>query len=213
MQVAKAAGARDNRRHQLPPIHVTLLVAGLLIFLGVHSLRLFAPAWRERTLARLGEPAYKGLYSLISLAGFALIVWGYGQTRYAPLVLWTPPTGLRHLAALLTLGAFVLFAAAYVPRNRLKARWGHPMLLGTKLWAVAHLLSNGNLADVLLFGSFLAWATANFVASRRRDRAAGTRQPLSTRTGTTVAVLVGAAFWVLFAFWLHALLIGVAPLG
>lgn len=192
---------------------MTFLAVGLLIFLGVHSLRLFAPAWRGHTLNSLGEPAYKGLYSLVSLAGFALIAWGYGQTRYAPLVLWTPPTGLRHAASLLTLGAFVLFAAAYVPRNVFKARWGHPMLLGTKLWAVAHLLANGNGADVLLFGSFLAWATASFVVNRRRDRAAGTTWPAPSRTGTTVAVLAGVALWVLFAFWLHALLIGVAPLG
>lgn len=187
------------------------LVTGLLLFLGVHSLRLLAPSWRDRALAHLGEPVYKGLYSLLSLAGFALIVWGYGQTRYAPVVLWTPPAGLRHLAGLLTLVAFVLFAAAYVPRNRFKARWGHPLLLGTKLWAVAHLLANGSLADVLLFGGFLAWAVATFVACRRRDRAVGTHQPRSTSTGTTVTVLVGVAFWVLFAFWLHALLIGVQP--
>lgn len=192
---------------------MSVLVVGLLIFLGVHSLRLAAPTWRDQALARLGEPAYKGLYALISLAGFALIIWGYSQTRYAPLVLWTPPTGLRHAAALLTLGAFVLFAAAYVPRNVFKARWGHPMLLGTKLWAVAHLLANGNAADVVLFGSFLAWAAVGFVVSRRRDRAAGTTWPAPTRTGTMVAVLAGAAFWVLFAFWLHALLIGVRPLG
>ena len=192
---------------------MTLLLAGLLIFLGVHSLRLAAPSWRDQTLARLGEPAYKGLYTLLSLAGFALIVWGYGQTRYAPLVLWTPPTGLRHAAALLTLGAFVLFAAAYVPRNVFKARWGHPMLLGTKLWALAHLLANGNLADVLLFGGFLAWAVVLFIVSRRHDRALGTTYPAASRTGTAVSVLVGGASWVVFALWAHGLLIGVRPFG
>ncbi len=192
---------------------MTPLIAGLLIFLGVHSLRLLAPDGRDRMRARLGETPYKALYSLVSLAGLTLIVWGYGQTRYAPWVLWVPPTGLRHLAALLTLGAFVLFAAAYVPRNVFKARWGHPMLLGTKLWAVAHLLANGNAADLLLFGSFLAWATASFVVNRRRDRAAGVTWPAPTRTGTAVTVLAGAAAWVLLAFWLHELLTGVRPLG
>lgn len=192
---------------------MTLLFLGLLIFLGVHSLRLLAPTRREAWRIRLGEAGYKGLYSLVSLAGFALIVWGYGQARLSPVVWWTPPTGLRHLAALLVLVSFVLLAAAYVPRNRFKARWGHPMLLGTKLWALAHLLVNGSAADVLLFGAFLAWAVFAFVCCRRLDRTAGTTYPAATRTGTTVAVLVGVAVWVLFAFWLHALLIGVSPMG
>ena len=192
---------------------MTLLILGLLIFLGVHSLRLFAPTRCERWRERMGEAGYRGLYSLVSLAGFALIVWGYSQARVSPVVLWQPPTGLRHLAALLMLGSFVLLAATYVPRNTFKARWGHPMLLGTKLWALAHLLANGNAADVLLFGAFLAWAVVAFVRCRRLDRSAGTTYPPATRTGTTVTVLVGVASWVLFAFWLHALLIGVSPMG
>lgn len=162
---------------------------------------------------RLGTGGYKVLYSLVSLAGFVLIVWGYGQARLSPQVLWVPPMGLRHAASLLTLGAFVLVAAAYVPRNAFKARWHHPMLLGTKLWALAHLLSNGNVADVLLFGAFLAWAVAAFVASRRLDRAAGTTYPTATATGTVVSLLVGVPAWVVFAFWLHAMLIGVRPFG
>lgn len=192
---------------------MTLLILGLVLFLGTHSLRLFAPAWRERTRAGLGEMRWKALYSVPSLLGFALIVWGYGQARLAPVVLWTPPTGLRHLAALLTLAAFVLLAAAYIPRNAFKARWHHPMLLGTKLWATAHLLANGNLADVLLFGGFLAWAIALFAVSRRQDRLLAPTYALASRTGTALALLVGTASWVLFTFWLHALLIGVQPLG
>mgnify|MGYP001627444820 CR=1 FL=1 len=192
---------------------MNLLILGLVIFLGVHSLRIFAAPWRDGTRARLGEGAWKGLYSLVSLAGFVAICWGYGLARQAPVTLWVPPLGMRHAASLLTLGSFVLLAATYVPRNVFKARWGHPMLLGTKLWAVAHLLANGTLADVLLFGGFLAWAVALYIVSRRHDRTHGTTYPAASRTGTAVTVLVGGASWVVFALWAHGLLIGVRPFG
>lgn len=192
---------------------MNLLILGLVIFLGVHSLRIFAAPWRDATRARLGEGAWKGLYSLVSLAGFVAICWGYGLARQAPVTLWVPPLGMRHAASLLTLGSFVLLAATYVPRNVFKARWGHPMLLGTKLWAVAHLLANGTLADVLLFGGFLAWAVALYIVSRRHDRTHGTTYPAASRTGTAVTVLVGGASWVVFALWAHGLLIGVRPFG
>ena len=192
---------------------MNLLILGLVIFLGVHSLRIFAAPWRDATRARLGEGAWKGLYSLVSLAGFVAICWGYGLARQAPVTLWVPPLGMRHAASLLTLGSFVLLAATYVPRNVFKARWGHPMLLGTKLWAVAHLLANGTLADVLLFGGFLAWAVALYIVSRRHDRTHGTTYPAASRTGTAVTVLVGGASWVVFSLWAHGLLIGVRPFG
>lgn len=192
---------------------MNLLILGLVIFLGVHSLRIFAAPWRDATRARLGEGAWKGLYSLVSLAGFVAICWGYGLARQAPVTLWVPPLGMRHAASLFTLGSFVLLAATYVPRNVFKARWGHPMLLGTKLWAVAHLLANGTLADVLLFGGFLAWAVALYIVSRRHDRTHGTTYPAASRTGTAVTVLVGGASWVVFALWAHGLLIGVRPFG
>lgn len=192
---------------------MNLLILGLLVFLGVHSVRALAPAWRDSTRARLGEGAWKGLYSLLSLIGLVAIGWGYGLARQAPVTLWAPPLGMRHAASLLTLGSFVLLAAAYVPRNIFKARWGHPMLLGTKLWALAHLLANGTLADVCLFGGFLGWAVALYIVSRRQDRAQGTTYPAASRTGTAVSVLVGAAAWVVFAFWAHGPLIGVRPFG
>ena len=189
------------------------LLLGLVLFLGVHSLRLFADEWRTRTLARIGEGAWKGLYAVVALAGFALIVWGYGQARQQPLVLWTPPTAMRHVAALLTLPAFVLLVAAYVPRNHFKSWLHHPMLLGTKLWALAHLLANGTLADVLLFGSFLVWAVADFAASRRRDRRNGAVYASGAAVPTLIALGVGVALWLAFAFWLHASWIGVRPFG
>ena len=192
---------------------MTILVLGLLIFLCVHSVRIFADPWRSAMRARLGEGAWKGLYSLVSLAGFALLIWGYGLARQTPLVLWTPPVGMRHLAALLTAIAFILIAAAYVPRNAIKAKLHHPMVLGVKTWALAHLLANGTLADVLLFGSFLAWAVVLFAASRRRDRANGTVYPAGGASGTAITVVVGLLAWAAFAFWLHGMLIGVRPFG
>ncbi|KQV89900.1 NnrU [Massilia sp. Root351] len=192
---------------------MTVLVLGLLIFLGVHSVRIVADPWRTAMRARLGENGWKGVYSLLALAGFALLIWGYGQARQAPLVLWTQPVGMRHLAALLTVFAFIFLAAAYVPRNRIKARLHHPMLLGVKAWALAHLLANGTVADVLLFGSFLAWAVVCFASSRRRDRAAGTVYPPGTASGTVITVVVGLAAWAAFAIWLHGPLIGVRPFG
>jgi uncharacterized membrane protein len=192
---------------------MTVLILGLIIFLGVHSTRIIADDWRTAQLTRLGEGAWKGIYSMSSLAGFALIIWGFGLARQQPVVLWVPPVGMRHVAALLTLIAFVLLAATYVPRNAIKSRVHHPMVLGVKVWAFAHLLANGNLADVLLFGGFLAWAVPCFIAARKRDRAAGTQYPVGTTSGTAATVVLGAVAWAVFAFWLHGLLIGVRPFG
>ena len=192
---------------------LTYLVAGLALFLGVHSLRVFANDWRNQTIARLGEKPFKGLYALASLVGFVLLVWGYGQARQQGVMLWNPPPAMRHIAALLTLVSFVLLAAAYVPRNHIKAKLHHPMVLATKVWALAHLLANGSLAGAVLFGSFLVWSVLLFTASRRRDRHAQTVYAAGTTAGTAVAVAVGAAFWLAFAFWLHRVLIGVSPFG
>lgn len=188
---------------------MTLLILGLLVFLGVHSLRIVAPAWRDAQRARLGENAWKGLYSVAALAGFVLIVWGYGQARQQPMVLWTPPVATRHLASLLTLIAFVMVAASQVGGNVIQARLQHPMLLGTKVWATAHLLANGTLADALLFGGFLVWAVLCFRSARQRGRVQVTVRP----GRTAIAVVAGVAAWAFFAFWAHAAWIGVRPFG
>lgn len=192
---------------------MTALIVGLVIFLGVHSVRIVAEPWRTTMRARLGENGWKGLYSVLSLAGFVLLVWGYGQARLDPVPLWTPMLWARHLASLLVLASFVLLAAAYVPRNGIKARLQHPMVLAVKLWALAHLLANHTLADVLLFGSFLVWAVLSFRAARQRDRAAGTVYPAGTLAMTGVTVVVGLVAWAVFAFWAHAALFGVRPFG
>jgi len=192
---------------------MTILILGLVVFLGVHSTRIFADDWRTAQVKRLGEGAWKGIYALLSLAGFGLILWGFGLARQQPVVLWIPPVGMRHVAALLTLIAFVLLAAAYAPRNAIKSRMHHPMILGVKLWAFAHLLANGRLADLVLFGAFLGWAVVCFIAARKRDRAAGAQYPAGTRGGTVATVAAGMLAWAVFAFWLHGPLIGVRPFG
>ena len=192
---------------------MTILILGLVIFLGLHSVRVFAEGWRNGVRTRLGENAWKGLYSLASILGFALVVWGFGLARQQPVLLWSPPLWTRHLAALLTLAAFVMLAAAYVPGNAIKARLHHPMILGVKTWALAHLLANGRLAGVLLFGSFLVWAVLSFRAARQRDRAGHITYPPGRTGPTLVTVVVGLAAWAGFAFWAHAAWIGVRPFG
>jgi uncharacterized membrane protein len=188
------------------------LVLGLLLFLGTHSVRIVAEDWRARQIARLGEGPWKGLFSLLSALGLVLIVWGYGETRAEAVSLWDPPVWTRHLAALLTLPAFVLIAAAYVPGTRMKAAIGHPMLAGVKLWALAHLAANGRPGDIVLFGAFLAWAALDFRSARRRDRRAGRRYPAAPGIGRDLlAVAAGTAAWAAFAFYLHGWLIGVRP--
>ncbi len=190
-----------------------ILIAGLVIFLGVHSVRMLAEDWRTGMRARLGEGAWKGLYSLVSLAGLVLIVYGFDLAREQPQLMWTPPPVLRHATSLLTLLAVVLLAAAYVPGNAIKARVHHPMVLGVKTWALAHLLVSGMLAQQFLFGAFLLWAVANFSVSRRRDRRDGVSYPAGRMSATVITVLLGVAAWAAFAYGLHGLLIGIKPYG
>lgn len=189
------------------------LILGLVLFLGVHSVRIFGDNWRTQFRAKRGENAYKGLYSLLSVAGFVLLIWGYGQARQQPVLLWVPPVGMRHLAALLTLLAFVLLAASQIPGNAIKAKLRHPMVLGVKVWAFAHLLSNGMLADVVLFGTFLLWAVLSFRAARQRDRAGQIVYAPGRPVPTVLAVVAGVAAWAFFAFYAHSAWIGVRPFG
>jgi uncharacterized membrane protein len=189
------------------------LILGLALFLGVHSVRIFADDWRTAQVARMGELPWKGVYALFSIAGLALIVWGYGLARADPVVLWIPPVWTRHLAALLTVPAFILLVAAYLPGSHIKAKIGHPMVAGVKIWALAHLLANGNLADVILFGAFLVWSIVNFVASRRRDRLAGRSYVAQGWSRDAAVAGIGLLAWALFALWGHTWLIGVKPFG
>lgn len=192
---------------------MTLLILGLVLFLGMHSTRIVADGFRSAQVARLGVNGWKAIYSVVSIAGFVLLVYGYGLARESPTVLFVPPPWMRHVTALLTIPAFVLLAAAYVPGTRIKRAVGHPMVAGVKIWAFAHLLSNGTLADVVLFGAFLAWAVFDYVAARRRDRAAGTVYATGPVARDVTAIAIGLAAYVVFAFWLHAWWIGVRPFG
>ncbi|HVL55008.1 MAG TPA: NnrU family protein [Burkholderiaceae bacterium] len=199
-----------------------VLVIGLALFLGVHSVRIVADDWRSATMTRIGERRWKGVHSLLAALGLVLIVWGYGIARTDPVVVWQPPLWTRHLAALLMLPAFVLLVAAYVPGNRIKAAVGHPMVLGVKLWAVAHLASNGTLADIVLFGSFLVWAVLDFRSARRRLPGEGTtalRLPPGEESAPVpmlaapdlIVIALGLIGWAVFGMLLHAWLIGVRP--
>lgn len=189
------------------------LVLGLVLFLGAHALRIVAPEGRQQLIDRMGEPGWKALVSVVSLAGLALIAWGYGQARLDPTVLWVPPLPMRHIAGLLMLVAFIMLVATYIPSNAIKAKLRHPMVLSVKVWAFAHLLSNGNLADVVLFGAFLLWAVLSFRSARQRDRALAPAPLVSTLGGTLLALAVGLLVWAAFAFGGHEWLIGVSPMG
>jgi len=192
---------------------MSMLFLGLVLFLGSHSLRILADSWRGRQVARLGEKPWKGIISLISIVGFVVLVWGFGQARQQPVLLYVPPLWLRHANSLFTLLALILVMAAYVPRNHLKAKLGHPMYAGTGVWALGHLLAAGMLHDVVLFGAFLLWAIAGFSGARRRDRSAGVSYPAGTLLGDVLAIGIGVGGWAVFALWLHAKWIGMAPFG
>ena len=191
---------------------MTTLILGLILFLGVHSMQIAAAGWRGTVIARRGERVWKGLYSVVALVGLVLIVVGYGLARQQPVVLYTPPPALRHLALLVLVPVFPLLFAAQMP-SRIKNAVKHPMLLATKLWALAHLLANGTAADVLLFGGFLVWAVADRVSVKRRAASASPAVQPPPPRNDLIALIGGLALYALFLFWGHAWLIGVSPLG
>lgn len=190
---------------------MAVLIIGLALFLGVHSISIASPELRNGAVQRFGEGAWKGLYGLVSLGGFVLIIYGFGLARQAPVVLYAPPPWMRHVTFLLMLPVFPLLVAAYLP-GRIKAATKHPMLAAVKFWALAHLLANGTLADVLLFGGFLAWAVLDRISLKRRP-------PQMLRTAAArpfndaIAIVLGLALYGLFIAWAHVRLFGVSPLG
>ena len=188
-----------------------LLIAGLVLFLGMHMLPMFAGV-RAGLVSRLGENGYKGLFTLVSLAGFALAIYGYGVARFegSP-VIYDPPFWLRHVTMLLMVPVFIFLAAAYVP-CRIQKTLKHPMLVAVKLWAFSHLLANGDLASVLLFGGFLAWAVADRISLKRRGPGAGQLAATAGDPGRfsdMIVILIGLALYGAFVWKLHAWLIGV----
>ncbi|HXZ06976.1 MAG TPA: NnrU family protein, partial [Paraburkholderia sp.] len=182
---------------------MAVLIVGLVIFLGIHSVRVLAGPWREAQIARLGEKGWKGLFSVASVIGLLLIIWGYGIARREPVLLWTPPVWAPHLAALLTALAFILFPAAHIPGNHFKSVLHHPMVFGVGLWAFAHLVANGTLNAVLLFGAFLIWAAMDYLLSRQRDAETGAVYAPGVLSNDLKCVVGGLVVWAVFAFLLH----------
>lgn len=191
---------------------MTALVLGLVLFIGMHSVRIISDKFRARQIDKVGIRTWRAMYAAVSLVGIVLIVAGYGAARGAPQVIWYPPVWLVYVATVLTVPAFILMAASFVSGTRIRHRLGHPFVLGVKIWALAHLISNGMLADVLLFGVFLIWSVAAFASARRRDRIAGTIYPIGPPARDLIAVTGGVVAWIVFALWLHRWLFGVAPL-
>ncbi len=190
-----------------------MLLAGLLIFFGTHSVRIGVPAWRDRQIARYGDRSWRGAYSLLSLLGLVLIILGFGRVRWTTQLLWTPPLWAPYAAAALLLLAFVLNAASGVPGNRIRGIVRHPMLAGVALWGVGHLIANGRLADLLLFGCFLVWAVVDFASCLNRDRLAGLVPSAGTLRADMICVLAAFLIWAIFILFLHRWLFDVSPLS
>ena len=177
------------------------LIAGLAIFLGVHSVSIVSYRWRDHLVERLGPGPWRGLHSLASLVGLALIAYGYARAREAPVILYVPPLWLRDTVPMLMVFVFPLLFAAYFP-GLIRAALKHPMLVAVKLWATLHLLANGSLADVILFGSVLAWAVADRISLKRRPQRRVPSAP-SWKWNDAIAIGLGLAVYVAFVAGLH----------
>lgn len=190
---------------------MSILITGLVVFFAVHSVSIFNELWRDSMVAKLGEWPWKGVYSMAAIIGFMLIVFGCGLARVDPVVLYSPPIWLRHVSLLMLVPVFPFLLATYLP-GRIQAMTRYPMQVATKLRAVAHLLANGTLADVLLFGSFLAWAVIDRISMKRRtQRYIPGVSP--SKVNDVIAVLFGLVLYAAFVLWLHTWLIGVSPIA
>jgi uncharacterized membrane protein len=191
---------------------MVLFLIGLIIFLGSHSCRIFAEPWRNHMIDRIGEVKWKGLYTIISLIGFVIMVIGYGQARQSTVVLWQPNSFLIYIALALNLIAFIFLAGSSPSNNAIRLKLKHPMILGVKVWALAHLISNGTLVDLILFGAFLIWSVLDFRSARKRPIHIAEQAQVSTKA-TVITIAIGVILWVAFIFGLHQYLIGVSPLA
>ena len=190
---------------------MTTLIIGLIIFLGMHSISIVANDQRDALAAKLGPLGWRAVYSIVAIVGLYLIIRGYAAARLDPVVLYLPPVWTKHLVALLMLPVFVLLLAAYLP-GKIKKALKHPLLVATKIWALSHLLANGMLAGVVLFGSFLAWADIDRISLKRRANRSTLSAP-ETKLNDVIAVVGGLGLYVVFALHLHRALFGVAPFG
>ncbi len=191
---------------------MVIFIIGIILFLGCHSVRIFSEPWRTRMIHQLGEKKWKGLHTLISLFGFILLIIGYEQARQNTIIIWQPPVFLTHLAVLLNLFTFILFASSVPNNNVIRLKLKHPMILGVKVWALAHLLANGSLIDLILFGSFLIWAVLDFRSARNRPSPSEVIHVASFKA-TLITIFSGVTVWLAFLLGLHQWLIGVSPLA
>ena len=187
-----------------------VLILGLILFLGIHSLRIVAPGWRDARFAAMGEGPWKGVYSLVAIVGLVLLIWGYGLARPEAMFFYEPPSWMKHAVALLMLIALIIFMVSQLPAGKMKPALKHPMLLSVKIWAFAHLAANGDLASILLFGSFMVWAVADRISLGKRDAPLPQEGPV---TWDIVAIVAGVVIYLLFVWQLHAWLFGVLPFG
>jgi uncharacterized membrane protein len=191
---------------------LAVMILGLVLFLGVHTLSAQREL-RARLIAAWGEGGYKGGYALVSLSGLVLIVWGFAQYRATGWIdVWDPPKPLKHITMALMLPAVILVVAAYI-RGHIYTALKHPMLAGVKLWAAAHLLANGDLGGIILFGSFLGWAVFDRISLKRRSDAGAPPIPIGGWGNDLIAVAVGIVAYLALAFAFHPVVIGVPVVG
>jgi len=191
---------------------LAVMILGLVLFLGVHTLPT-RRGLRAQTIAALGEGGYKIGYTLVSLAGIVLIAWGFAHYRATGLIdVWHPPKAFKHITVALMLPAVILVVAAYI-RGRIYTALKHPMLAGVKLWAAAHLLANGDLGAIILFGSFLGWAVLDRISLKRRTDAGAPPIPVGGGGNDLIAVAVGIVAYLALAFAFHPVVIGVPVVG
>jgi uncharacterized membrane protein len=192
---------------------MAILVLGLVLFLGLHSTRISAEPLRAQAIARLGEGPWKGLYSLVSAIGFVLIVWGFAQARFGAPALWTSPPGARSATILLMLVSMLVLAGYFFKQSHIAVAVHHPMVWSVAVFGLAHLVSNGSAADVVLFGAFFVWALADLVSLYARDRRNSVVYPEPNWAATIGAIVLGLVLWAVIAFWLHLWLFGVPAMA
>lgn len=190
---------------------MAILILGIILFIGTHSIRIFAPGLRTRMIGKFGQQGWRGVYSLLSILSIVVLVWGY---VVAPVVnIWFPPVWTAHLAVTLMLFAMICLVAGLLPAGHIATKTKHPMVLSVKIWALAHLLANGELASILLFGAFLAWGVVMRISLKRRERAGEpVLRPFVSARNDLLAVVIGVVVWLAFLLKLHEWLIGVAPI-
>ncbi|MBN7805882.1 NnrU family protein [Agrobacterium rosae] len=191
-----------------------LLILSLLFFLGTHSLRIVAPSFRNRMIARMGEGPWKGVYSLVSVIAIAFVAYAFDQARQVTGILYSPPIWTSHIALTLMLIAMICLVASLLPAGHIATKTKHPLILAVKIWALAHLLANGETSSVLLFVSVLAWGVVMRISLKRRQRAGEVvTRPFVSPRYDIVAVVLGIVLWAAFIWKLHEWLIGVQPLA